>query len=332
MLSRVADGLFWISRYIERAENLGRVADVYLQVELDREVGRKVEWVAILQASGALEDFEAAGLTPSVASVTEFLNSGQGNPNSITACFDRARENARMIRDQLTTEMWEELNRAWLELCGPEGKRLRKGGLPEYYREVRRASHLFRGTTASTLSRGDGRDFLDLGMYLERADATSRMLEAQSLQSGGMGEEERWAALLRSCSARETYRAVYQGPLEAKGVLGYLIHDPLFPRSLHHGIVQTGQIASRLATLKDQAEVMALVSGIRQKLDEAPLGKDAGELLAPFLDSWQKDLQGLAEWMRERIIGGKLELPERSAWRSQQEQQQQDWGGQTRWS
>ena len=77
MLSRVADGLFWISRYIERAENLGRVADVYLQVELDREVGRKVEWVAILQASGALEDFEAAGLTPSVASVTEFLNSGQ---------------------------------------------------------------------------------------------------------------------------------------------------------------------------------------------------------------------------------------------------------------
>jgi hypothetical protein len=77
---------------------------------------------------------------------------------------------------------------------------------------------------------------------------------------------------------------------------------------------------------------MALVSGIRQKLDEAPLGKDAGELLAPFLDSWQKDLQGLADWMRERIIGGKLELPERSAWRSQQEQQQQDWGGQTRWS
>ena len=331
MLSRVADGLFWISRYVERAENLARIADVYLQTELDRAAGRQVDWSAVLQASGAQDDFEKSGFTSSAQSVTTFLTYEEKNPNSITACLDRARENARMIRDQLTTEMWEELNRAWLKLCGPAGKILRRRGLTGYYREVRRASHLFRGTTASTLSRGDARDFLDLGMYLERADAISRMLEAQSLQKDQSGDEERWAALLRSCSARETYRALHQGPLESGGVLGYLIHDPSFPRSLHHSLVQTGQIASRLALAQDQVEVEARILGIRARLGLAPLGEGTGESLAQFLDSWQAELHGLADWMRERIIGGKLELPERSAWRSQQEQQQQNYGESKRW-
>ena len=331
MLSRVADGLFWISRYIERAENLARIADVYLLDDLDRAHGREADWSAILQASGAQDDFARSGLTPSAHAVTDFLTYGERNPNSITACLDRARENARMIRDQLTTEMWEELNRAWLKLCGSSGKLLRRNGLTGYFREVRRASHLFRGTTASTLSRGDAADFLELGMYLERADATSRILEAQSLRKDQIGEEERWAALLRSCSARETYRTNHQGPLEVGGVLAFLIHDPSFPRSLHYGLVQTGKIATRLAQPLDQVEVEALVLAIRARLTRAPLSEGAGPALAQFLDSWQKELQSLADWMRERIIGGKLDLPERSAWRSQQEQQQQIFGGPLPW-
>ena len=331
MLSRVADGLFWISRYIERAENLARIADVYLLDDLDRAHGREADWSAILQASGAQDDFARSGLTPSAHAVTDFLTYDEKNPNSITACLDRSRENARMIRDQLTTEMWEELNRAWLKLCGSSGKLLRRNGLTGYFREVRRASHLFRGTTASTLSRGDAADFLELGMYLERADATSRILEAQSLRKDQIGEEERWAALLRSCSAREAYRTNHQGPLEVGGVLAFLIHDPSFPRSLHYGLVQTGKIATRLAQPRDQVEVEALVLAIRARLTRAPLNEGAGPTLAQFLDSWQKELQSLADWMRERIIGGKLDLPERSAWRSQQEQQQQNFGGPLPW-
>lgn len=323
MLSRVADGLFWISRYIERAENLARIADVYLQAELDRAAGRKVDWSAILQASGASESFVSSGLPTNASTVTSFLTISEENPNSIFACLNRARENARMIRDQITTEMWEELNRAWLELSGSAGKALRRKGQSEYYRELRRASHLFRGTTASTLPQGDARDFLDLGMYLERADATSRILEAQSLQKDQGDVEERWAALLRSCSARETYRADHHGPLEATGVLGYLIHDAKFPRSLHYGLVKVGEIASRLAKPADQVEVEALVLAIRARLTKAPVAEGTGEALAGFLDLWQAELHRLADWMTERIIGGKLELPEVSAWHSQQEQQQQ---------
>lgn len=323
MLSRVADGLFWISRYIERAENLARIADVYLQAELDRAAGRKVDWSAVLQASGALEAFGRSGLSPNAATVTAFLTDANENPNSIAACLNRARENARMIRDQITTEMWEELNRAWLELSGAAGKALRRRGQSEYYRELRRASHLFRGTTASTLPRGDARDFLDLGMYLERADATSRILEAQSLQKEQGSGEERWAALLRSCSARETYRADHHGPLEAVGVLGYLIHDTKFPRSLHYGLVRVGEIASRLAQPGDQVQGEALVLAIRARLTKAPLGEGSEAGLAEFLDHWQAELHKLADWMTESIIGGKLELPEVSAWHSQQEQQQQ---------
>ena len=323
MLSRVADGLFWISRYIERAENLARIADVYLQAELDRAAGRKVDWSAILQASGASDVFESSGLKPGASSVTSFLTISDENPNSIFACLNRARENARMIRDQITTEMWEELNRAWLELSGSAGKALWRKGPSEYYRELRRASHLFRGTTTSTLPRGDARDFLDLGMYLERADATSRILEAQSLQKDQGDVEERWAVLLRSCSARETYRADHHGPLEASGVLGYLIHDVKFPRSLHYGLMQVGEIASRLAKPSDQVEVEALVLTIRARLTKAPVSEGTGPALAQFLDLWQKELHRLADWMTDRIIGGKLELPEVSAWHSQQEQQQQ---------
>ena len=324
MLSRVADGLFWISRYVERAEVLARLADVYLQTELERVSGRKVDWVAVLLASGAGEDFEKAGLKVSAHGVTQFLTAGEKNPNSIAACWERARENSRMIRDQLTTEMWEELNRAWLELCGAKGKGLLRSSLPEYYREVRRFSHLFRGTTSTTLSWGDGRDFLGMGMYLERADATSRILEAKSLQKGEETLEHGWAALLRSCSAGENYRALHQGPLEGVGVLRYLITDPLFPRSLHHCLKMTGAIASRLAKPEKEKEVRGLVESLIENLKLAPIEEMPREGLAEFLDGWQGKLHLLADWLREHLIGAKLELPEKEAWRSQQEQQQQN--------
>jgi len=322
MLSRVADGLFWISRYIERAENLARIADTYLQAELDRAGDRRVEWQGILQASGAAEAFPAKNGSPSASEATSFLCFGSENPNSIAACLERARENARMIRDQITSEMWEELNRAWLELGGAAGKALRRKNQTDYLREVRRASHLFRGTTAATLSRGDARDFLDLGMFLERADATSRILEAQSLQGEGTEDEERWAALLRSCSAREIYRAGHHGRLEAAGVISYLMLDAGFPRSLDHCLIQTGQIANRLAMSSDQVEVSAWILGVRAPLNRAPMR--IGPDLAAFLDQWQGDLHTLSDRMAERIIGGKLFLRERGEWRTQQEQQQQE--------
>jgi len=321
MLSRVADGLFWISRYVERAENLARIADTYLQAELDRAGSRRVDWQGILQASGAVESFSEKNSSPTAGEVIAFLSFGADNPNSIAACLERARENARMIRDQITTEMWEELNRAWLQLGGAAGKALRRRNQPEYFREVRRASHLFRGTTAATLSRGDARDFLDLGMFLERADATSRILEAQSLQGEGAEDEERWAALLRSCSARETYRAGHHGPLDAAGVITYLMLDAGFPRSLDYCLIQTGQTANRLAQPGDQVEVASWVLAVRAPLNRAPMR--IGPELARFLDPWQSELHALSDKLAERIIGGRLSLPERSQWHSQQEQQQQ---------
>jgi len=322
MLSRVADGLFWISRYVERAENLARIADTYLQAELDRSGSRRVDWQGILQASGAVESFSGKSESPTAGEVISFLSFGADNPNSIAACLERARENARMIRDQITTEMWEELNRAWLELGGTAGKALRRRNQPEYFREVRRASHLFRGTTAATLSRGDARDFLDLGMFLERADATSRILEAQSLQGEAAEDEERWAALLRSCSARETYRAGHHGRLDAAGVISYLMLDAGFPRSLDYCLIQTGQTAHRLAQPADQVEVASWVLAVRAPLNRAPMR--IGPDLARFLDPWQLELHALSDKLAERIIGGRLTLPERSQWHSQQEQQQQE--------
>lgn len=322
MLSRVADGLFWISRYVERAENLARIMDTYLQAELDRAGSRRVDWHGVLQASGAAESFPPKDGAPTAGEVTAYLSFGADNANAIAACLERARENARMIRDQITTEMWEELNRAWLELGGVAGKALRRQNQTDYCREVRRASHLFRGTTAATLSRGDARDLLDLGMFLERADATSRILEAQCLQGTGAEDEERWAALLRSCSARETYRSAHHSRLDAAGVVAYLMLDASFPRSLDHCLIQTGLTANRLAQPGDQVEVAAWVLAVRAPLNRAPMR--IGPELARFLDPWQAELHGLADKITERVIGGKLTLPERSQWHTQQEQQQQE--------
>jgi uncharacterized alpha-E superfamily protein len=213
MLSRVANSLFWMSRYIERAENIARIVDVNLQLLLDfrnLDDQRLAEhWVPIVQSTGDDALFfelykDARGQT-----VTEFLTFRADNPNSILSCISLARENARMIRDQISSEMWEEINRLHLYLRSPEARATWDSTPYEFFQAIKFSSLYLQGLIDATIRHNENWHFMQVGKYLERADKTTRILDVrhQSLVPGSGGSVTgqtaslEWAAVLRSCSA-----------------------------------------------------------------------------------------------------------------------------------
>ncbi len=174
MLSRVADSLYWMSRYVERGENIARILDVNLQLMLDLpKLGPEQEkklWSPVLRSTGEYEDFDKHYKTLSADNVIDFLTLNTKNPNSIVNCITTARENARHVREQISLEMWEEINRTYLWMKGQTLKKIQKMGPYEFFNEVKNASHLFQGITDGTMTHGEDWDFIQVGKYLERGD------------------------------------------------------------------------------------------------------------------------------------------------------------------
>lgn len=244
MLSRVADSLYWMSRYIERAENVSRLLDVNLQLLLDfdemDDVKLKEHWEPVIRATGDEEQFYKHYEVADSKSVTEFLTFDKENPNSILSCMLAARENARMIRDQLSTEMWQCINQAYLFLKSNNAKQVWENGPYEFYKQIQDYSHFFMGLTDSTFSHTEGFYFMQVGKFLERADKTSRILDIKyhillpSVEEvGGALDAVQWSAILRSCSAFEAYHRIYVASVDPLKVADFLIFNEYFPRSIH---------------------------------------------------------------------------------------------------
>lgn len=243
MLSRVADSLFWMSRYMERAENIARILDVNLQHVLDLpqregELIRKI-WTPVLRSTGDERDFYARYKEASSETVIDFLTLSQENHNSIVKCVTAARENARHVREQISDEMWEELNRFYLSLQGLTVKKILKQSADEFFKHIRTGSHLFQGITDATMTHGEGWDFIQVGKYIERADKTTRILDSNEEVLQPRKEDNdraldtlKLAAILRSCSAHSAYRRVYVAQIEARKVLEFLLLNSNFPRSI----------------------------------------------------------------------------------------------------
>jgi uncharacterized alpha-E superfamily protein len=242
MLSRVADSLYWMSRYVERAENVARTLDVNLQLMLDLpKLGAEREkklWGPVLRSTGDHEDFDKHYKSTTAENVIDYLTFNAKNPNSIVNCITTARENARHVREQISMEMWEEINRTYLWMKSQTFKKIQKQGLYEFFCEVKNASHLFQGITDGTMTHGEDWDFIQVGMYLERADMVTRILDANdeifinapaSLMNGGTLQ---WSAILRSCSSHDAYRKFYVAQVEPDKVVEFLILNELFPRSI----------------------------------------------------------------------------------------------------
>lgn len=243
MLSRVADSLYWLSRYIERAENTARLLDVNLQLMLDFE-GLDDEaltghWLPIVTSSGEIERFHALYENANSDSVTEFLTFNRDNPNSIISCINLARENARMVRDQISAEMWEVINSQYHKLQKLDTSHIWEQGPYAFYDALKQDSLLFQGLTESTFMHDQGYKFMQAGKLLERADQTSRIIDIKyhmllpdPSEVGGTVDLAQWMAVLRGCSAFEAYHHRYVDEVQPWNVAEFLILSPNFPRSI----------------------------------------------------------------------------------------------------
>jgi uncharacterized alpha-E superfamily protein len=239
MLSRVANTLYWMVRFVERADNLARLIDVNQQLLLDFESldSERLRgfWRPIILSTGDEDAFNVLYDTAGSNEVIRFLTDDERNPNSIRSCIGSARENARMVRDQLSDELWEELNALFLFTRSEEAARLLGGNPPKYYENIRRSAVTFLGVAASTLSRDEAWEFMDLGRFLERADKTTRFLDIATYLSDPSegGGILHWNAILRSCGAMGAFRAEHR-EISAKAVLDFLLFSKAFPRSVRY--------------------------------------------------------------------------------------------------
>ncbi len=242
MLSRTASTLYWMSRYVERAENTARILDVAYRMSLltkDSDL-QDQEWFAPLNITGTLFPFSGRHSIVCAKEVLHFVALDAENPSSIYSCAKRARENARAVRGSITSEMWEVLNATWLEMQNMDEDRLYARGISTFFDWVKERSHLFRGVTFGTMRRDDAFQFHRLGTYMERADNTARMLDVKyhvllpSIEDvGGAVDYYQWSAVLRSVSAYESYRKVYSDTVTPVRIAELLILRVDIPRSLH---------------------------------------------------------------------------------------------------
>jgi uncharacterized alpha-E superfamily protein len=257
MLSRVAHSLYWMSRYIERAENIARLLEVNLQFLLDfqgiQDDPAKEHWGSILASSGDGKLFATLYDAADSRTVTEFLALDLRNPSSILSCVFTARENARMIRDQISVEMWETINELYLFLKAHSTAEIWAAGPYEFFQDIKRNSHLFQGLTDSTYPRNEGWEFIQFGKLLERADKTTRILDVKyhillpsSTDVGGALDTAQWQAVLRSASALEAYRRFYVREILAWKVAEFLVFSDSFPRSLHYCVAQIDDFLRRI--------------------------------------------------------------------------------------
>jgi uncharacterized alpha-E superfamily protein len=229
-----------MSRYAERAENVARFLDVSLQVALDLPDPEGDPWAAVVAASGDHKGFAARYASPTRDSVVRFLTVDADSPNSIVSCLRYARDNARSIRESISSETWEQINKWYLAVREAAAAGSVVDDPYDFLASVKEASHLFVGVTYLTMTHGEGWHFGRLGRLLERADQTSRIVDAKQAlilvkprEVGASLDEIHMSALLRSVSALEMYRKKY-GRLEHESVINFLVLDKLFPRSIRH--------------------------------------------------------------------------------------------------
>lgn len=241
ILSRVADHQYWMSRQIERAENLARLVRASEEILLDGSGagrgGAEGYWSPVLAATALEETFRALYPDPGPRDAFRFLTLDGRHPDSILSCMRLARENARAVRDKVSDEMWSEVNALWMLVDSPEGEAMLARSPHAFHERIIASSTLFAGLTDATLARDEGWQFLQLGRFLERADKTSRFLDILSEQRGRgdtVLEALQWGAVLRACSAHAAYRRYHGADVRVDRVVDLLLFSPEFPRSVRH--------------------------------------------------------------------------------------------------
>ena len=240
MLSRVAESIYWMNRYIERAENVARLMDVNLHLLLDLPEMFECQWDALVYVCADHDEFKERYGSADRASVIDFLTFDRQNPSSVLSSVMAARENARSTREIISSETWEAVNEFYLSITAPGAKDQALSSPHEFFRGVRRASHLVEGANMETTSRNDGWHFARMGRAIERADKTTRILDIKYFlllpdvsDVGTAVDDIHWLAVLRSAGAFEMYRKAY-GKVTANSIVRFLLLDAQFPRSVRY--------------------------------------------------------------------------------------------------
>lgn len=314
MLSRTADNLFWIARYIERAETTSRLLEVGARIALLPSAGHgyRSEWDSLLQASGTAAGFARKYGDPVQRNIESYMFFDRDNPSSVASCIERARENGRIVRTALTAQVWDALNTAFQEL-----RQLER--MPRSELELSRltewtASHaaMVRGAIDATHLRNDGWDFLGLGFHLERADSTARLMDvkyyvllpkADYVGSGLDGYQ--WTTLLRAISAHRAFHWAYGGEITAGKVGHFLILNPQCPRSLITAISGASMHLERLAKgYGARGAAQDLCRKLLGELHEATVDAIFDEGLHEFLTRFIRNMADLTIRVHDSYLSG----------------------------
>ena len=315
MLSRTADNLYWIARYMERAETMARLLQVGERMSLLPNAGGggfRNEWDSLLQASGTAEGFARKYGVPVQRNIESYVFFDQDNPSSIASCVIRARENARIIRTALTSQVWDALNTAFQELRQLERTERSELDIAMLTEWTTNKAALVRGGIESTLLRNDGWDFLNLGYHLERADNTARLMDVKyyvllpQIDYVGSGYDNyQWVTLLRSLSVHRAFHWAYGGEVTARKIADFLILNRQCPRSL---ITCVGSVVYHLDRLAAgygrQTEAQDLAQRMAEGLDRLDDAAIFDEGLHEFLTRFVGDVASLTALVREGYLSG----------------------------
>ena len=309
MLSRVADRIYWMSRQIERAENMARILGVtsYMVLFGTKET-REQNLLAPLTITDSADRYFEQKKPVTLQGLVDFMALDPANPSSIYSCLRSARENGHAVRWQITSEMWESLNTTWLEMRRVRRSDVAGAGATKFFDWVKDRSHLFRGVTYGTIMRGDAFNFSRLGTFLERADNTARILDVKyhvQLPSvkdvGGALDHYQWTALLRSVSSFETYRTLFRDQILPINVAQLLILERRMPRSLAACFEQVTQAMERIEGHDRAAKRLA--SELHARLTNADIEEIFRDGLHEYLTAFLASTYELGQRIQRAYLG-----------------------------
>ncbi len=314
MLSRVADSLYWMSRYLERAEHTARLVDVYLTTALDRAGGISLTQrrTGLLQSLKVKHDPD---LLQDDHRLSYLLTFDEHNDSSILSAITASRENARQVREQISSEMWAQINRLYLQVKRAQRSRSYAAEPHEFYMLIKEGSHLFQGITDATMNHGQGWHFIQLGRLIERTIATARLLDVHlgalntsSADSSDGQDYFEHLALLKSVTAFEAYCKVYQADLRPIWIAEFLLFSAEFPRSIRFCVdmlLHSLDALSEATQTHKHNRLHRLVGRLRSTLNYTEIS----EVLPGNLNAYLQDIKNQTEQIHDNLVSTYVTYP-----------------------
>lgn len=302
MLSRVAQRAYWLSRYLERAEDTARLILVRHNVILDLPRSVQPDWELLLDVLGAREDFARQPGGGGEKNIVSFVFSARENPSSIISSLANARENMRTSREVLPSETWERVNSLYLSVARRSTKGLPRSSRHSVLNGIVQSVQQVTGMLSGVMNQDEAYQFIRMGRNLERADMTTRIIDVANTELGNPDDDTRpyqnvmWVSVLQSLSAYQMYRLSVRNNVRPADVLEFLVRSKVFPRAVSHCLLEIEQ-SMRLLPRGDDA--LKVVQSVHRKVKRTRAGELRGEELLKYLDDIQLRLQGIHDAIQQ---------------------------------